>query len=87
MAMVVDRRRLVNVYTKVCKIGCCSDGHAVVKAVRRKGIFIDEGNLGGANAGFEFAGSKDLESCSSTYEEELDPARPKYAEFNEESDI
>lgn len=36
---------------------------------------------------YEIDDLKDLESWSSTNEEDLDPIRSKYAEFNEESDM
>lgn len=35
----------------------------------------------------EYAGSDELESCSSTNEDELDPIKPRYVEFNEQIDM
>ena len=35
----------------------------------------------------DYAGSEELNSCSSTDEDELIPSRPKYSEFNEEFDM
>ena len=35
----------------------------------------------------DYVGSEELNLCSSTDEDELNPSRPKYSEFNEEFDM
>lgn len=47
----------------------------------------EEGSVDEDEIQSDYAASEEFQSCSSTDEEELDPLRPKYVEFNEELDM
>lgn len=56
-----------------------------------EGVIADSGSvpmhLPVADAESDYASSDDLNSCSSTDEEQLEPNKPKYAEFNQDCDM